>query len=269
MRIPECTDAELEFEINGAKDIIDWHIPGFSTITFVYPHLAHSDEGVAKVAERHYASRGLSPWGVDNQLTTPVAELTEADMHPTGANHFGSLWVRSHTSAEEMNGWVDRAIEIGAWAMEMWHGCDGVGWEPPPCRVFDRHCAYVATKLDDVWNATFQQATKYIWERLRGTVEVTALSPAEIRLSLTNDLPNEVFDVPVTLRTEVPREWNTVTVFQGRRRLDVTAEEVSDRKYMLYDAVPDGGEITLARGNALAPGVAHALRSAEREEVLS
>jgi hypothetical protein len=246
--VTECTGAELEFEVNGAKDVIDSRIPGFSNITFVYPHLKHNSAGVAKVAERHYASRGVGSWGTSNQLKTPVADLTEADMHPTGANHFGSLWVFSNTSVQEMNGWADQAVELGAWAVEMWHGCDGVGWQPPPCESYSQHCAYVASKRDEIWNASFQQATKYIWERLRGTVEVVAAGQSEILLRLTDNLPDEEFDFPVTLRTEVPQGWSSVTVHQGSRSFAATATEISGRNVVYYDAVPDAGRIALVEG---------------------
>jgi hypothetical protein len=166
--------------------------------------------------------------------------MTPDDLLPVG-----QIGVVSSTTTALLNAELDGAIAHGTWALEMWHGCDGLAWEPPPCAVYDQHCAYVGSRSDEVWCASFQQATKYIYERTDASIDVTSVEESHITVSLTDNLDDAIFDYPLTLRTVVPDSWLDVLVRQDDRTQNVTPQDESGTRCIYYDAVPDRGEITI------------------------
>jgi beta-galactosidase len=241
------TWAQLETEVNGAKDAIEKNMPGYKVVTFLCPEGAYNDLVITKVMERHAANRVVDRGY--NSFNPTVAQLYRLKRQQ----------ILGATTVDEMNGWVNQAISQGQWLIEAYHGCDAEGWEPPPCNLLLQHYGFVATKLDQIWNGTFNQVIKYIKERQASTVKVVSTSATEIALQLTDTLDNAAYNFPLTLKTEVNSTWSNVSVRQGTGTSPVQVTPVLETgsNYVYYNVVPDGGAITLssnAVANAL-PGV--------------
>ena len=54
------------------------------------------------------------------------------------------------------------ADEDNVWLVLVFHGVDGVGWEPRTSADLTEYFAYLKSKEDALWIATFQDVGKYI-----------------------------------------------------------------------------------------------------------
>ncbi|OGP99943.1 MAG: hypothetical protein A2Z40_03055 [Deltaproteobacteria bacterium RBG_19FT_COMBO_60_16] len=103
---------------------------------------------------------------------------------------------------------------------------------------------YLKTK--NLWVGTFGAAVKYIQERTYATISVLSISSDQMVLSLTDTLDDAIYDQPLTLRSEVPSGWSTVSVQQGSGSSTEVRPVVEGTRWVIYyNAVPDRGLITL------------------------
>jgi hypothetical protein len=63
---------------------------------------------------------------------------------------------------------------------------------------------------------------------------------------LRHDLTGAAYDLPLTLRTEVPAEWTAAEVRQGARSRRVPVGHDGPAAYVRYQAVPNAEDVTLA-----------------------
>jgi GH25 family lysozyme M1 (1,4-beta-N-acetylmuramidase) len=68
-----------------------------------------------------------------------------------------------------------------------------------------------------------------------------------ISVVLRDDLTDERYDVPLTLETEVPADWTAADVRQGERAQRVPVTRDGGRSSVLYEAVPNGEDVQIAR----------------------
>ena len=123
--------------------------------------------------------------------------------------------------------------------MLVFHGVDGIGWEPRTSADLTEYFAYLKSKEDALWVATFQDVAKYMRERTHGTVR-SYVSDDVISVVLRDDLTDERYDLPLTLETQVPPDWKAVDVRQGKRAQRVPVVRDDGRSYVLYPAIPNG-----------------------------
>jgi peptidoglycan/xylan/chitin deacetylase (PgdA/CDA1 family) len=257
------TWAQLETEVNGAKDVIEKNMPGYKVVTFLCPEGAYNDLVISKAMERHGANRVVDRGY--NSFNPTVAQIYRLKRQQ----------ILGATTVDEMNSWVNQAISQGQWLIEAYHGCDAEGWEPPPCALLLQHYGFVATKLDQIWNGTFNQVIKYIKERQASTLKVVSASAIEIVLQLTDTLDNTAYNFPLTLKTEVNSAWSNVYLRQGAATSQVTPVLETGIKYAYFNVIPDGGAITLS-ANVVAnvnpgtsPGISRDLNAAGNDDIVT
>jgi hypothetical protein len=142
--------------------------------------------------------------------------------------------------APEMMAKVDQAIDEQRWVAVHFHGIGGE-WLPIETDDFLQFLDYLALRRNEVWSAGWSEAHQYQTERDRAHVTVLASEPDNIRLSLVTGLDPSLYAEDLTLLTEVPADWKTVTVVQGDR---ATVQTVRDG-IVQYEARPDREEIVL------------------------
>jgi hypothetical protein len=144
-----------------------------------------------------------------------------------------------------MKSWVDKTAEQdNIWLVLVFHGVDGIGWKPKTGAELKDYFAYINSKTGALWVATFQDVGKYIRERRHGTVSSFQDGDA-ISIVLRNDLTDLSYDLPLTLKTSVPKTWRRVGVQQGERMMHIAAVEAKDEHYALYQAMPNAEVVTL------------------------
>lgn len=226
---------QLEDEVNGAQSILRSMFPGQKVLCMANPYVVTDDAIDAVIRQRHFSARN-------------------------GGNGFNSLnpteqeWYRLNfqtalhkSTAENMNAWIDQAIEKNLWLIEMWHGVDEQGWEPPASKECDKHLFYLSQKLGTVWNGTMEEVTLYLREKQHAAVVTEIMDETELRISLKTDLDNSLFNDPLTLRTEVPSGWNAARLICGDQDQTLAVREMDGHQVVYYNVVPNTGALILKK----------------------
>jgi hypothetical protein len=73
----------------------------------------------------------------------------------------------------------------------------------------------------------------------------TSRQGERIQVELTHGLDASLYDLPLTLETQVPAEWTAVEVRQGRHAQRVDVVRDGRRAVVRYRAVPNAGTVAL------------------------
>jgi len=144
---------------------------------------------------------------------------------------------------DEITRSVDIALETGSWRCMAMHGV-GTGNEwltidtEPYIALLDK----LYENRHDIWVETNTKIHKYMNEYAHAKVK-TEVCEKHISVTLTHDHRPELYDYPLTLKTEVPGNWENCVVIQGDYR---TSRPVRNGVCM-YNAVPNKGEVKLER----------------------
>jgi peptidoglycan/xylan/chitin deacetylase (PgdA/CDA1 family) len=243
-RLAVLDEANLVYELEKSREDILDHLGPKHTFTIECPFGTEDERVVRYALARYPASR--------NRLPEPFLEELNRwnDRGPAASAKEYVQWQRgvlTATPMSQMKGWVDTiAGRENIWLVLVFHGVDGIGWEPKTGAELEEYFGYIKSLEARLWVATFQDVTKYMRERMRGQV-TTSRRGGTIEVDLRHDLPGEIYDLPLTLKTYVPARWPSVEVKQGSRT--TSARPARDRRgaYVMYQAVPNVGLVTLAK----------------------
>ncbi len=159
---------------------------------------------------------------------------------------------RNNTSMEKMKSWVDTSLlHDNIWLVLVFHGIDGVGWESKTGEELEEYFNYINERKDSLWVATFADVTKYIRQRKNTSVS-SEIMDDKILVNISHNLNPEVYDVPLTLKTYVPKQWKTVelskkTEVENKLKLKIQKDDLGP--YVLYPIFPHENEIVLQQQN--------------------
>lgn len=152
----------------------------------------------------------------------------------------------SDTPMDLMKSWVDQSLEEdNIWLVNVFHGVEGIGWEPLTRDELEEYFTYIKDREDQLWVATFKDVTKYMRERMNADVQTSTTSD-EITVELTHSLDQDLYDFPLTLKTYLPSNWETIRIKQGNNIQNLTPKEDEGGTYVRYRAQPNGGSILLS-----------------------
>jgi len=243
-RLAVLDDPNLAYELEKSRqDILD-HLGFKHTFSVECPYGTENERAVRAALVRYQVARNHMPDpGVDD-----LDRWNETD--PAASHKEYVRWQRGPLTAtpmELMKSWVDRTgARDNIWLVLVFHGVDGVGWKPKTSVELRDYFSYIKSKEEKLWVATFQDVTKYMRERLHGQV-VSYKDGDVISLVLRSDLTDVSYDLALTLKTYVPKEWKTVELQQGERTKHVVVVQAKDEAYVMYQAVPDAEVVTLSR----------------------
>jgi peptidoglycan/xylan/chitin deacetylase (PgdA/CDA1 family) len=251
----------------------------FASHTITHPRLAALDEpnmlyelekskeDILKQLGPEYTFSAEGPYGTENERVMeyalkiypatrnrmPEPYLEEINrgskMQPGESDHEYVQWQRgalTSTPLPLMKSWVDTvAAHQNHWLVLVFHGVDGVGWEALPSTLLDEYFQYIKEREEKLWVATFGDVTKYIKQRMNAQVE-EEVKKDNIVVRLTHSLDTAMYKLPLTLKSYVPSEWETVNVRQGTEEQLVQAEKDAKGTFVLYQALPNAQPVTLS-----------------------
>lgn len=156
----------------------------------------------------------------------------------------------TNVSMDVMKSWVNTCLSHdNIWLVLVFHGIDGIGWEPKTREDLEVYFNYINDRTDSLWVDTFANVTKYIRER-KNTIIGNTVQGDTIIVNISNDLDPSVYDVPITLKTYVPNTWETVHIDKRTKqgaptRIVVNKDTVGS--YVLYSVLPSENEIILTK----------------------
>jgi peptidoglycan/xylan/chitin deacetylase (PgdA/CDA1 family) len=241
-RLAVLDEANLVYELEKSREDILEHLGSAQTFTIECPFGTEDERVVRYALARYPASR--------NRLPEPFLDDLNrgSEKDPLASSNEYVQWQRgalTATSMADMKGWVDTALRRdNIWLVLVFHGVDGVGWEPKTGAELAEYFGYIKSREDRIWVTNFRDGVKYMRERMAARVD-TARQGGTIRVELRHDLPAGLYDLPLTLKTTVPSDWRSVEIRQGERTAMADAVRDGDGAYVLYHAVPNAGPMTI------------------------
>ena len=152
----------------------------------------------------------------------------------------------TRTSLRQMKSWIDTTTaHDNLWLVLVFHGVDGIGWEAISSDTLDTYFRYIRSREEDLWIATFGDVTRYMRERMSATV-TSEQKGKKILVDVTHPLDTLAYDLPLTLKTYLPANWQDVQVEQGTKK-QIQSQTDSLGTYVLYQALPGGGKVLLTK----------------------
>ncbi len=234
--------ANIHYELEKSRlDILN-HLGPEHTFSAECP-FGTEDERVMKYAHKIFPA-------LRNRMPRPwLAELNRAsDKDPRKPDNEYVQWQRgpfSDTPIEKMKSWVDTSLESdNIWLVLVFHGIEGIGWEPLSKKELQTYFSYIKQHQEQLWVATFKDVTKYLRERMNADIE-TDKNGDSIEIKLTHSLDKDLYQLPLTLKTYLPSDWEKVSVAQNGDHRLLKAKKDSTGTFVRYQAVPNSGTILL------------------------
>gem|GEM_PF-3052333 len=234
--LTEFSLIDMERELSESKSEIDIQIPTQQCLTLAYP-FGNYDTNVKTIASKYYiAARGIS-----------------CDLNAPPYNFYGLRACGTSRTVSQMKAMADAAEEQGKWLISYFHALDGTNSRDWTINMFTTYLDYLKSK--DLWVGTLSSVVKYIKEREAATLALISGSDDQIVVNLTDTLDDDIFDEPLTIRSEVPPNWTNVVIQQGGDTVTVTPVIEGTQSVVYYNVVPDRGNITLQKNTINQPTI--------------
>lgn len=236
-------EQNLLYELEKCKEEIEKQLGPDHTFSAECPFGTENERVMQYAYKVHPALR--------NRMPEPFLEEINRwnDMTPGMSDKPYVQWQRgplAKTSVPLMKSWVDTLVtRDNVWLVLTFHGVDGIGWEAKPHEELREYFTYMKEHEDNLWIAPFRDVTKYMREKMAAKVE-TKNDDDVIKVDLEHSLDKELYDFPLTLKTYIPGDWNTCKIKQGENESEVVAMGDETGKFLLYDALPNKGEIVIS-----------------------
>jgi peptidoglycan/xylan/chitin deacetylase (PgdA/CDA1 family) len=242
-RLAVLDEPNLRYELEKSRQEILDQLGAKHTFSVECPYGTEDERAVGYALARYPAAR--------NRMPEPFLEELNRwnDLDPGASRKEYVQWQRgalTRTPMASMKSWIDTiAAHDNVWLVLVFHGVDGIGWEPKTSGEVREYFQYIKSKQSRLWVAPFQDVTKYMREREHSQVHGARKGNA-IEVVLRHDLDESLYDLPLTLKTYVPSEWSAVVARQGTSVQRLAAVREMGRTSVTYQAVPNAGAATLA-----------------------
>lgn len=149
---------------------------------------------------------------------------------------------------DEMNALVDKALAAKGMEYLIIHGVEQVGAQyqdfwPLGQDIFFPLLDGLKAKSEkgELWVTDHISQHQYETERDAATVRTLKVLPMGIQLELKCSADPELYDLPLTLVTQVPPDWGACDISQGGMKIRATAKG----GVLIFDAVPNGTPISV------------------------
>jgi len=238
------TSDQQRAELKDSKSTIESHITGQPCITMAYPYCA---TGVDSICSKYYiAARGCQGF---------IESATPGSFMNISSIICGSLG--SVKTVRDFKARFESAAAAKGWCVFLLHGIDDDGgYSPVLSPVLTGSIEYLSIRRSKFWVTTFKNAALYAMERNAVTVTETLNTDTMMTLQVSDTLADSIFNHPLTLRRPLPENWPSADVTQNNTSVPTRIVQVDTMVYLMFDVVPDGGEVKLSKNiNAVIPEI--------------
>ena len=236
--------AEMQQELQSCNDFLLENVVGLEQVySCIYPYEMFSDEVIATLQSMGYicarsGSQGISDYAQLNYAPDPpffhLYSWANLDLLP--------MWMWDSTT--------DWAVNHGGWLVEQCHGIGvlgepGVGWSPRPESDFRAHYEHLKSFGSRIWVAPLSEVARYVHERNAATLSTPSFNGNELSFALSDNLDDDVYNIPLTVALDLPAGWTAATATQNSAALASRAS--SDGTVWLVDCVPDAGAVIVRK----------------------
>ncbi len=204
-------------------------------LTLAYPY-CNQPANLAAVSNLYIAARGCS----GQFISANPSSFMNLSSFVCGSSGLLSFL--------DMKSKVDGAWSGRSWCVFLIHAIDNDnGYSPLPSTNLQAVVDYCATNSSKVWVDTFGHVVCYIQERNAASVIETAATDTSLTLQVTNALAPSIYTVPITIRRPLPAGWPGAAVSQNNQALPTQFVNITSTNYVMFDVVPNTGDITLTK----------------------
>lgn len=232
----KITIEQQKTELKNSQDVINAHITGRKCITLAYPYCVPGDQ--ALTAQYYIAAR---------HCQGHIESSTPANFYQISSLICGNLG--SVKTTADFNQKFENTLTSKGWCVLLIHGIDNDGgYSPLPSTTMRASLEYLNARKDKFWVATFGNVVRYIRERNAVSVTESSNQDTRITLQVTDTLDDAIHNYPITIRRPLPQNWSSAYVSQSGRLVNTRIVEIDSKKYVMFDVVPDGGDVVLSKG---------------------
>ena len=214
---PEMMESEIRDAAQEIMQLLDWH----RGLTFAYPcgnlsfglpqdQVRNEALYMRFVSEHSFAARSAE--GAGAQDPDGLSLLTVTELGATAGKDFTGLLALAQPALREHQ-----------WGVYCFHGIGGE-WLSVDSAALDQLAAYLE-QHQEIWTATFGDVVRYIQERHAASWKVGPVRGDAIEIALEWPLDAHIYDVPLTLKVDLPPGWVAVTVTGDSKTLQTRVEK--------------------------------------------
>jgi peptidoglycan/xylan/chitin deacetylase (PgdA/CDA1 family) len=184
------------------------------------------------VAESYFAARGYD--GVGTVSPEKLNILTVPDLGATAEKDFPSLLAK-----------MEPAVRERQWGIFTFHGVGGQ-WLSVSPEALEELASYLE-RHQEIWTAPFGDVIRYIQESKALSIQRTESEGRCTRFVLGWPLHPRLFDLPLTLKWDLPAGWTACQAEADGRPLTCETAMESDRRIVLVDVPAQAKVVELSR----------------------
>jgi peptidoglycan-N-acetylglucosamine deacetylase len=239
------TPEMMEAEVKGAADEITKTIPSHRGLTFAYPcgnmsfgptqdRTRNQALFLTYVSRYSFAARGYGAGGPESPEEMNI--LAIPDLGPTVGKDFNSLLEMAKPAISGKN-----------WGILCFHGVGGE-WLSIKTEALDELAGYFE-QHPEIWTAPFGDVVRYIQERDALQMNTKRNDDGSFGVVLSWPLEKHVYDLPLTLRIELPSDWKTAVVTANGKPLPTQLKPGEKGPSALVEVVPGTEEVRLSKSH--------------------
>jgi peptidoglycan/xylan/chitin deacetylase (PgdA/CDA1 family) len=239
------TPEMMEAEVKGAAEEIAKTIPSHRGLTFAYPcgnmsfgptqdRTRNQALFVTYVSRYSFAARGYGAGGPESPEEMNI--LAIPDLGPTVGKDFSSLLEMAKPAISGKN-----------WGVFCFHGVGGE-WLSIKTGTLDELAGYFE-QHPEIWTAPLGDVVRYIQERDALQSKIKQYDDGSFDVLLSWPLEKQVYDLPLTLRIEMPSEWKTASATVNGKPLTTLFRHEDKGQIVLVNIGPATEAVHLSSTN--------------------
>ena len=238
LRTTSPTWKGVEAEYSESIRQIEAAMPGHKVLVLAYPGGKDQDTlNDPKLAAKHYIGcRGgaglINPANRINYVQTNSIGMLHVDEPKAPWADMQALFQKSTRRDSVYRGWY----------------CTHYHQVKPEMREQEeQHLTFVHRHVEsnDLWLGLFREVVQYGQERDTAHLQVKAAAADKIVLNLTDEMDDQRFDFPLSVKVRVDPSWKAVKAMQGDRTVESKLLKHDGTAYALVQIVPDQGDVHL------------------------
>ena len=249
------TQNTIHYELYKSKKMIEARTDFEKCITFAYPYAEHNSFLDSLTSLYYESSRaiGITP----NNFTLSGLEWYSLKSYEVIFSEPRTVFEDDLDELYNFMNWIDNSIAEGKWGIQLAHEVvpfEQLGdlisqgaYNPISNEWLILLCEWLAQKSYDnlIWIETIGNITKYIKERDGHSYQILSQSNSLIEISLTDNLPDNIYNYPLTAYISIPENWEKVLLIQGSISKVYETISLDTMQVILAQIIPDNGIIQL------------------------
>ncbi|MBN1309282.1 MAG: polysaccharide deacetylase family protein [Chitinispirillaceae bacterium] len=222
-------------EMKRSQEAIRTNVPGELCVSLIYPN-CNLPAPVTDVDKYYIVARGCGGG--------------PAEKTPANFRNIPSLVVGQSGAQTDLDAYAQSALSGNGWGVYLHHGIDDQqdhSWAWTSSASLGNHIDYLNRNRDKFWVETFGNVARYIKERDAVSVSVKSTGDNSITVAVTDNLPDSIFNYPLSIRRPLPEGWTNVYVIQGGKEVKDTIVTVNSKKHLMFQVLPDAGDVVIAK----------------------